>query len=674
MTDTSDPVSIERVGSIAVVRIDNPPLNIGNARLRAALADAFDRVAAMSATGLVLTSALDDFYSGSDIKEFDGEIASPELPDVIERMDRLDVPIVAAIAGNVLGGGLELALAADYRIAAESLRTGFPEAGLGLIPGAGGTVRAARLIGIPATIELVATSAQLGAEAAREIGLVDEIVAPEELIARSLAVVGRTPKRRLRDAVVPAPDELGIQAAVDAVLTRRVRPHVRRVTELIRSSARLDGADALVAERALFLDLRGGQEARSLRYLFFATRAAAKSVRSHGSPGELRRVGIAGAGTMGSSIARSCADAGLAVVLFDSDERARERARALLSEAVGDVRIVDELDVLGQADLVIDAVFEDTAVKRSLLAGLDAALPEDVVIASNTSYLDLNSLGDALADASRFAGLHFFNPADRNALVEIVRPERASERALATLAALAARLGKTAIPARVGEGFVANRVYTDYRGQAEILLEDGASPQQVDSAMRAFGMPIGPFAVGDLSGLDIAWSRRRRLAADRDPAQRYVSIPDLICEAGRLGRKSGAGYYDYPASSRHGIESAFVTRIIEDERERKGIVPRSIPEDEIVRRCVAAMVIAAAEVVAAGVAERASDVDVALTTGFGFPRWEGGPLRYAAVHRDEWLEPAVSEVYRSDPIGYATATPSGAGLPAALEAVLARVR
>lgn len=670
MTELARPVFVEKAGSIAVVRIDNPPLNIGNARLRAALAEELDGAAVRGAAGLVLTTALPDFYSGSDIAEFDGEIASPELPEVIDLLDRLDMPIVAAIRGNVLGGGLELALAADYRIGVEGLRVGFPEAGLGMIPGAGGTVRAARLIGVPETIDLVATSRQLDAGQALEVGLVDELVAPERLIERAIDVVERTPKRRLRDAVMPAQDETRIRVAADSVLTRRVRPHVRLAVELIRASARLNGADALAAERALFLELRGGAEARSLRYLFFATRAAAKSVRAHGRPGDLQTVGIAGAGTMGSSIARSCAEAGLDVVVFDSDERVRDRAKASLPATAGRVEFADELEALGSAELVVDAVFEDIEVKRSLLARLDTALPAKVIVASNTSYLDLNALGNTLSDPSRFAGLHFFNPAHRNPLIEIVRPDRAAERTLATLATLASRLGKTAIPARVGDGFVANRVYADYRGQAEILLEDGASPRQIDDAMRAFGMPIGPFAVGDMSGLDIAWSRRRRLAASRNPAQRYVIIPDLICEAGRLGRKSGAGYYDYPAESHHGVESDVVTGIIDDARERKGIVPRAIPPEEIVRRCIAAMVIAAAEVVVTGVAERASDVDVALTTGFGFPRWEGGPLRYAAAHRGEWLSRAVREVYQSDPIGYARGAPHDDGLSVAVETVL----
>lgn len=668
-------VVVELRDGVAIVRLANPPVNIGTATMRADLLAALEHLSkADGLRAIVLGSALADFYAGSDLKEFDGPIAAPQLPDVIAALERIEVPVVAALRGSTLGGGLEIALAADVRIAATGTVLGFPEAQLGMLPGAGGTARAARLIGVPETVRLVATSSRIDAADALALGLVDEVVEAGRLEDRAIEVAGTAAKRRLIELSAPYAPDGDVDEVVQSVVTRRTRPNVLRAIQLIREGVRLTGPEALRAERELFLELREGEESRSLRYLFFAERAASKDARSHGLGDALDEIGIAGAGTMGAAIARAAVRAGLRVALFDRDPAALERAKTALGTDSTHVRFGDRITVLDGAGLIMDAVFEQSEVKRELLALIDAALADDALIASNTSYLDLNELGSTLRDPSRFAGLHFFNPADRNPLVEVIQTQRSSERVLATLNLLARRLGKVVVPATVGEGFVANRVYAEYRGQAEFLMEDGASPAEIDAAMKAFGMPIGPFAVGDMSGLDIAWSRRQRLAESRPASQRYVAIPDRLCELGRVGVKSGAGYYDYPEGARSGVPSPIVDDVIRAERERKGVTPRSIEPDEIVGRCIAAMVVAAAEVVATGVASRGSDVDLAMVEGFGFPRWTGGPVRYAAGQDPRWLGRMLAAVHDSDPIGYRSAAAPAGGIPAPIQRLLESVR
>ena len=653
--DTERLVHLSVDQEVAVIRLRHPPVNLGNAQMRRDLLDAIDAADRSDVRAIVLASSLADFYSGSDLKEFDGPIATPQLPDVIARLDRLQIPVIAAVQGNTLGGGLELALAADRRIASPRLTTGFPECALGVIPGAGGTVRAARLIGPAETMKLVATAARLDAQAAMRLGVIDEIVAEDQLVRHAVESAPSTGKKRLIDLPPPQVDPAELDVVDRALRKRGVRPNVLRALELIYTSSTLSASQALSRERALFTELRTSEEARSLRYLFFARRTAARASMFDGSGRQIDSIGVAGAGTMGTAIAQIARDAGLRVVLFDTDAAALARARAALGDAPGKVCCTDDMGGVADVDVVLDAVYEHMDVKRSLFAALNTVLRNETIVASNTSYLDLDQLGETLVDPSRFAGLHFFNPAARNPLVEIVRTRVSSPTTLATLGRLSRRLAKVAVPVRVGEGFVANRVYADYRAQAEFLLEEGATPGQVDAAMTTFGLRIGPFRVGDMSGLDIAWARRQRLAGSRPAEQRYVAIPDRLCELGRLGVKSGAGYFDYPDGPRSATPSAVVQDIIEAERQRKGIRARNIPAAEIADRCVAAMVVGAAAVMDAQVAERASDIDLAMVEGFAFPRWLGGPVRHVTTWSHPRLAKALRAVYESDPIGFASA-------------------
>ena len=639
------------VGPIAVISLDNPPVNAGDLALRRALRDELLAVAASPGLdGVVIESAGRHFYAGSDIKEFERPIEEPQLPALIAVIEAMPVRVVAAINGLALGGGLELALACDVRVADQTAEIGFPEVTLGVIPGAGGTVRAARLIGPAAAIDLVATARRVGAAEGLELGVFDEVVPSGSLRDASVRhAVGA--KRRIRDLPPHSADEEEIDAAAQRA-GRRARPAAVEGIAVIRRGQELEIDDALAEERAIFQRLRAGGESANLRYLFFATRAAAgRRTAASGAP--IARVAVAGAGTMGSALARHLRDKGFEVTVFDSNAAVLARLRGEPG-----ITATDSIVRLAGVDLVIDAVFEDMAVKKELLSALEPVVGAQTVIATNTSYLDIDEMAAGLRHPSRLAGLHFFNPAERNPLVEIVRTATSDEVTVAALHALAKRLGKTAIDVRVGEGFVANRVYSDYRTQAEFLVEEGASPEQVDAAMRALGLPVGPFAVGDMSGLDIAWARRKRLAASRDPRQRYVTIPDALCELGRFGRKTGAGWYRYPDGASRGESDPVVAEIIEAARHRKGIAARAIEPDEIQRRVIASMVCAAAVVVRDGIAARASDVDVAMTAGFAFPRWLGGPIRHFSTFEEPDAVRALSEVYRSDPLTFSVAAPA----------------
>lgn len=652
----------------AILTIANPPVNTGNTAQRTALAEALSALDGHDVDGVVIASGGRHFYAGSDLREFDAEVlAEPQLPDVIALIEALPVPVVAAVTGLALGGGFELALGCDARIADPSAGFGFPEVNYGMLPGAGGTVRVPRLVGVPRAIELVTSARQVMAEEALELGLVDAVVPPAQLVDRAVELArDRKGKTLVRDLPVPPSQQHDREAAL-AALPKRARPNVRQAAETVVRGATLDAATGLAEERRLFHRLRLSEESRNLRYLFFAKQAAAKALRSDGKPRPVATAGVVGAGTMGAALARTLAAKRLAVTVVDTNADALARLPEGIATSTTPAALAD-------ADLVIEAVFEDMAVKQSLLRELEPHLRPDAVIVSNTSYLDLDEMGTVLVAPERFAGLHFFNPPDRNPLVEVIRTAATDDDTAATLGKLVGLLGKVGIPAGVGDGFVGNRVYSDYRAQAEFCVEDGASPQDVDAACVALGFAIGPFAVGDMSGLDIAWARRKRLAATRDPHQRYVEIPDRLCEAGRFGQKTGAGWYRYPEGARRGEPDPEVEALIARARADKGVEPRSLPAEEIQQRVLGAMVAAAAVVVRDGVAQRASDVGVALTEGFAFPKWLGGPMRALARRPREQVVDVLATVYRSCPVTFAVLESAGRGdLPSAVAAVLDEV-
>ncbi|RZL84541.1 MAG: hypothetical protein EOP32_03275 [Rhodococcus sp. (in: high G+C Gram-positive bacteria)] len=659
---------------VAILTIDNPPVNAGSHAVRSALLTELRRLRATpELRGVVITGVGANFYSGSDLKEFDGPLAEPQLPAVIAEIESLPVPVVAAIRGLALGGGFELALGCDIRIGTHTAVVGLPEVNLGIIPGAGGTVRLPRLVGAAQALDLIGTATRIPAEQAADLGTIDELV-DEDVMGRALEAARTCTKRILRHEAVPPVDPAEFGEVADRIKQKgRNRPHILEAIAAVRRAVTNSADDALVAEREVFTRLRESDEAASLRYLFFAERAAAKSLGSATPPRPVDAVTVVGAGTMGASIAAASVLAGYRTTITDTDEAALSRARGVVETALtkaGRPELAEHMvtdralpTAVHAADLVIDAVFEDLDIKRALFRDLDRHTSAGAILASNTSYLDLDDIGSVVADSSRVIGLHFFNPAHLNKLIEVVETAKTSPEAMATAAQVVRTLGKVGIRARVGEGFVANRIYAAYRAQCEFLIEDGCTPEQIDRALVEFGFAMGPFAVADMSGLDIAWARRKRLAATRNPRQRYVHIPDLLCEAGRLGRKTGAGWYAYEGDGHTAVPDPAVTALIEAERARKKIVPRSFDEETIVRRVIAAMVLEAMDVLEDGVATSASDIDLAMVKGFAFPRWHGGPLKFASHQTSTWLSTGIQEVHQSCPVTFSAEgpiTPSGA--------------
>jgi 3-hydroxyacyl-CoA dehydrogenase len=665
MQSMTEAIRIERDGDIAVIVIDNPPINAGSAAVRRGLLAAVEEIGRDAAIlAAVVIGAGKTFIAGSDLREFDLPLQDPQLPAVIAAIETCGKPVVAALHGAALGGGFELALGCDGRIALAGTMVGLPEVSLGIVPGAGGTQRLPRIVGVPAAIRLIASAERVPAAKALALGMVDEVV-DGDLRAAAVAFARRLDgrKNRVRDRAVPASDEAEVAAATrDALKAGRNRPAVRAAVETV-AAALLPIDEGLARERAAFQELRISRDAKALRHLFFAERESARHPDLAGfAPRRIGRIGIVGAGTMGTGIAIAALDGVFQAVLVERDDAALERgvqriadhyagriAAGKLDGAVAadrEARLTAGTDwtLLSDADLVIEAVFEDLAVKQEVFRRLDAVARPGAVLASNTSYLDLDAIAAVTARPQDVIGLHFFSPANVMRLLEVVRGAASDADALATGLAVAKRLGKLPVLTANAFGFIGNRIYAAYRRQCEFMIEEGAYPEQVDAALESFGFAMGPFAVADLSGLDIAWRMRQAQAATHDPQARYVTIPDRLCEAGRLGRKTKAGYYLYADGGRRRQPDPVVRDLIDGASAEKGIARRTLDDDEIRRRALLAMMNEAAHLLAEGVAARPEDVDLVLVNGYGFPRWEGGPVFLArelgreALERDlDWL-------------------------------------
>ncbi len=647
-------VTVERQDAIAIVRIDNPPVNALSAAVRAGLQDAIAEIGADDGIkGVVLIGAGKFFIAGADITEFGKPPIPPILPDVTAELEALDKPVVAAIRGAALGGGLEVALACSDRIAAKGAKLGLPETGLGVLPGSGGTQRTPRLIGLKATLSLVTSGRRIDAEEALTLGLIDAVAEDDTLLEdakeRALSLAGQ-PRRRTGALPNPANDP-------DTVAQYRAKHRADRpgqfalsqAVEAVVASIDLPFAQGMGRERELFLECMEGPERAALIHAFFADRRAAKVPEaSRGGALEVKSTGVIGGGTMGAGIASAMLLNGLTVTMVERDQAAADQGRAnvekILNGSVQRGKLTAEkrdhllqdgfcasadYDSLGEADLVVEAVFESMEVKRAVFTELDRVCKPDAILATNTSYLDINDIAAETRRPDSVIGLHFFSPAHVMKLLEIVVADKTGPGAVATGVALAKRLRKIAVRAGVCDGFIGNRILAVYRQCADYMMLDGASPYQIDSAVRAFGFPMGPYQVSDLAGLDIGWATRKRRAATRDPKERYVAILDRICEREWFGRKTGRGIYRYDEGAPKGSPDPEVEAIIDAEREANGVSPKSFSDAEIVSRYMAAMVNEAAKVVEEGIALRPSDVDVTLLYGYGFPRFRGGPLHYA---------------------------------------------
>jgi 3-hydroxyacyl-CoA dehydrogenase len=659
MTTPETAVAVERHGDVLVATLNNPPVNALSTAVRQGLVDAVDAAEAdPTVRALLLVGQGRDFCAGADIKEFGKPRLPPTLPEVCSRLESCGKLVVAAIRGVALGGGLEVALSAHYRLAAQNARMGLPEVLLGLLPGAGGTQRTPRIIGVAAALDLILSGKQVSAKQALEWGLADKLTAGDDILAEGLAYA-----RELLDAgAAPRPtsrraDALGDRAAAQAALDAARAETAKRSRGLLSPFKILDAVQAALdqpfeegmkIERAAFLECMDSPQRAGLVHAFFAERETARvpeAKRGQARPFDI--TGVIGGGTMGTGIAVSLLQAGLKVTLIERDDAALDRARANIGKiydgfvAKGRVseatraetlqRLAYSTDyaALSSADLVIEAVFEDMAVKQAVFAELDRHCKPGAVLATNTSYLDVGALAATTRRPADVIGLHFFSPAHVMKLLEIVVPPAAADDTVATAFALARKLGKVAVRAGICDGFIGNRLLAVYREAADLLMIAGASPYQIDGALRDFGFAMGPYQVIDLAGGDIGWATRKRRAPLRDPAAPYVRVSDLLCERGWFGQKTGRGYYLYPEGSRQGKPDPEVLAIIDEERKRLGVVPREFSNEEIVDYYLCAMINEGADVVREGIALRPLDVDAVLVHGYGFPRHRGGPMHYA---------------------------------------------
>lgn len=651
-------VHARRDGDVLVVTIDHPPVNALSADVRAGLARAIDQAQRdPQVRAVLLTGAGNNFIAGADIREFGKPPRPPALPDVCNQIEACAKPVVAALHGAALGGGLEVALAAHYRVALPGAKLGLPEVTLGLLPGAGGTQRTPRLIGAAAALDLMLSGKPMTAQAAVAAGLADELAAGTDPLAAGLDYARRllaqnAPPRRSRDGQALA-DKAASLAAIDAA-GQRIAASTRglfspaKILEAVRAAVEQPFDEGLRTERALFLQCLDSPQRAGLIHAFFAERETAKIPElKQAKPRRLDSVGVIGGGTMGAGIAVAVLDAGLPVVMVEQDEaalaRGRQRVEHVYDLLVGKGRMsaderaahlarftgATDYAALGGADLIIEAVFEDMDVKLAVFAQLDRVAKPGAVLATNTSYLDVDRIAQATRGPADVLGLHFFSPANIMKLLEVVVGRQTAADTVATGFELARRLRKIPVRAGVCDGFIGNRILAVHRQAADMMMEDGASPYEIDAAVRDFGYPMGPYQMVDLAGGDIGWATRKRRAATRDPALRYVQIPDRLCERGWFGQKTGRGFYLYPDGARHGTPDPEVLAIIDAERQRAGVTPRPFSAEDIQRRYLAAMINEAANVLHQGIALRPSDIDMVFLSGYGFPRYRGGPMHYA---------------------------------------------
>ncbi|OKH86400.1 3-hydroxyacyl-CoA dehydrogenase NAD-binding domain-containing protein [Thalassospira sp. TSL5-1] len=645
-------VTLEFADNLAIIDINNPPINATSHAVRSGVMDALASIRQNPAvTAIILCCTGTTFIAGADISEFNQPARAPLLPDVIIALEDMPVPVIAALHGTVLGGGLEVALGCHYRIAHPATRLGFPEVNLGLIPGAGGTVRTPRLIGVENAISLISNGKPITASIALDWGLIDHITKSDTNLQQAAIEYARkvatqpcpTPlaKRNIPDTKQPDWDSLIAKTAQKA---RGATAPIIAV-ETIRDQFALSADQALANERQQFVTLREGEQSQALRHIFMAERNVAKLPTTQGvTPTPIKTIGIVGGGLMGAGIATACLLAGYQTIMIERDEAAlakgrenvashlqgslkrgiisQERNDQLLSQLHGNT----DYAALAPAELVIEAVFEDLEVKKSVFDAVARVVDSTAIIASNTSYLDINALAHSISNPERVIGLHFFSPAHIMKLLEVVCTDGANPQTLATALAFARKLGKIAVPTGVCDGFIGNRIMSAYRKQCEYMIEDGAYPEQIDAAMTDFGFPMGLFAMQDMAGLEISWKTRQRQAATRDPNERYVALGDYLCEQGRFGRKTGLGWFRYDTAKSAPQPDPDVKRLIEQESARKGIKRRDFSPSEIIQTILATMQQEGDKILNEGVAHTADAIDVVMINGYGFPRWRGGPM------------------------------------------------
>ena len=648
-------------GDIALITLDNPPVNGLGHSTRVGIADGMAKALADAAVqAIIITGAGKAFSGGADIREFGSSKAmmEPNLNSVILLLEKSTKPVIAAIHSVAMGGGLELALGCHYRIAAPGASIALPEVKLGLLPGAGGTQRLPRVLGVEAALNMVVSGEAIKSEMLAMLPgqkLFDKLSKSaeslaEEALAFARSVAATRPLPLVRD--LPCKHPLGdayFQFARNMVgAMAKNYPAPLKCIEAVEAAATKKFEEGMATERQIFINLMMTSESRALRHLFLGERAASKipDIDSSVQQREIKSVAIIGAGTMGGGIAMNFMNAGISVKMLEMKQEALDKGLATIrgnyeaqvkkgklkqdkyEQRMALLSTTLSYDELSGTDMAIEAVFEEIGVKEKVFKELDRVMKPGAILASNTSTLDVNQIAAFTQRPQDVVGLHFFSPANVMKLLEVVRGAKTAKDVMATSMAVAKKIRKTAVVSGVCDGFIGNRMIEQYGRQGGFLLDEGCTPQQVDKAMEKFGMAMGPFRMGDLAGNDIGWAIRKRRSVER-ANMKYSKTADLLCEKGRFGQKTGAGWYDYKPGKRDAIPNAEVVKMIEDYRAANGITPRKISDEEIVQRLVFALVNEAAHILEEGIANKASDIDIAYIFGYGFPPYRGGPMLYA---------------------------------------------
>jgi 3-hydroxyacyl-CoA dehydrogenase len=643
--------------NIAIIQLDNPPLNTFGFALRVSLADAINQAVANESVKAIILMGNDKVFSGgADITEFGKplSIQEPHLLTLIDLIENCAKPVIAAISGVCMGGGAEISLACHFRVALPDATIALPEVKLGLIPGAGGTQRLPRLAGVENALNMIVSGNPVPAAMLKGTALFDEII-EGDLTAGALAfaakiIAEKRPIKRARDIKINYPLAEGyFEFARNAINTvSKNYPAPLKAVEAIAAAVSMPFEKGNLVERECFLSLMMSPESRSLRHLFFAERAVSKiaDVPSDIKTRPINQVAVIGAGTMGGGITMNFLNAGIPVTIIETEAVALERGvttiRKNYENSVKKGKLTPEnlercmqllkpslqIEDVKDADLIIEAVFEDMSVKQTVFKKLDAIAKPGAILASNTSTLDINQIATVTSRPQDVVGLHFFSPANIMKLLEVVRASATAKEVLATVMQLAKKIKKIAVVVGVCDGFVGNRMLFKYADAAQQLLLEGASPYQIDQALEKWGMVMGPYRMADLAGNDIGWHVRKRLYA-ANPTMPHDIIADRLCEMGRFGQKTGLGYYRYEAGGRDALPDSAVLTLIDEARQKAGISPRKISDQDIVERCIYALVNEGARILDEGIAARASDIDIIYIYGYGFPAYRGGPMRYA---------------------------------------------
>lgn len=642
---------------VALIAISNPPVNGCSHAVRLGIAEGLNRANEDSGVvAIVLTGDGASFSAGADIREFGSPqmIADPSLADLADLLENNEKPVVAAISGNCLGGGLELALGCHYRVASSSAVLGLPEVKLGLLPGGGGTQRLPRLVGLEIATNMIVSGEPVPAKQLQMAGAFDHFAAEGELLESAISFARKVsdvrPLPRVSGRIIKHPNADGylnsMRLSVQSMAAAYPAP--RKCVEAVRAAVEKPFTEGIATERRLFSELLLSPESDSLRHFFFAEREASriKSIPPDTQPREIRRVGVIGAGTMGGGIAMNFLNAGIPVTILEMKQDALDRGIGLIrtnymssvrkgklkedkfEQRMALLHTTLSYDDLADCDLVIEAVFEEMGVKEAVFRTLDKVVKQGAILATNTSTLNVDRIAEFTGRPGDVLGLHFFSPANVMKLLEVVRGAKTSPDVLVTAMTIAKKIRKVAVVSGVCDGFIGNRMIGPYGLVAGLLLEAGASPQQIDRALENFGFAMGPFRMGDMAGNDIGWAVRKRMKAE-DPSLQYPELADRLCEAGRFGQKTGKGWYLYP-DGRKAVVDPEVEAMIETYRTQKGIVVREFSDEEIVQRCVFALVNEGAKLLGEGIAERASDIDIVYIYGYGFPVYRGGPMHFAS--------------------------------------------